>query len=316
MRLLFLTDNFPPEVNAPASRTYEHCLEWVKQGVEVTVITCVPNFPKGEVFPGYKNKLYQKETINGIKIIRVWSYITANTGFSRRICDFISYAMMAFFFGIFQRFDVVIGTSPQFFTAVSARSLGFAKGKPWVMEVRDLWPESIAAVGAMKRSSGVYRFLEIIERHLYRSSKAIVVNADGLKSSIEKNGIAHEKIKVIKNGVMLSDFDIVVKDEVLSKKYNLEGKFLVSYIGTIGMAHALDFIIDCAAGITDKRFHFLIIGEGAERQKIISKASDLKIDNVTFIPSVSKQEINKYIGISNAALVNLKKSDTFKKKIF
>ena len=76
MRILFITDNFPPEVNAPATRTFEHCKEWVKKGDEVTVITCVPNFPKGRVYDGYKNKLYQKEEIEGIRVIRVWSYIS------------------------------------------------------------------------------------------------------------------------------------------------------------------------------------------------------------------------------------------------
>src|SRR5690554_7520691 len=87
MKILFLTDNFPPEVNAPANRTHEHCKEWVKKGVEVTVITCAPNFPKGKVYDGYKNKLYQTEMIDGIKVIRVWSYIAANEGFVKRILD-------------------------------------------------------------------------------------------------------------------------------------------------------------------------------------------------------------------------------------
>jgi hypothetical protein len=119
MKLLFLTDNFPPEVNAPANRTYEHCKEWVKHGVEVTVITCAPNFPKGKVYKGYKNKLIQKEVIDGIKVIRVWSYITSNEGFFKRILDYISYAFMAFWVGVFQKTDLIVATSPQFFTAVS-----------------------------------------------------------------------------------------------------------------------------------------------------------------------------------------------------
>src|SRR5690554_274334 len=116
MKILFLTDNFPPEVNAPATRTYEHCVEWVKMGHDVTVITCVPNFPKGEVFEGYKNKWRQEERIEGIRVIRVWSYIAANKGFFKRILDFLSYAVMAFFAGLSIKSDVIIGTSPQFFT--------------------------------------------------------------------------------------------------------------------------------------------------------------------------------------------------------
>src|SRR5690349_8226765 len=119
MRILFLTDNFPPEYNAPATRTYEHCIEWVKRGMDVTVITCAPNFPKGELFSGYSNKWKQKETMNGIKVIRVWSYISPNTGMIKRTIDFLSFAFTSFLAGLSVKCDVIVATSPQFFTAVS-----------------------------------------------------------------------------------------------------------------------------------------------------------------------------------------------------
>ena len=119
MKILFLTDNFPPEVNAPASRTYDHVREWHKAGHEVTVITCAPNFPKGRVYEGYKNKLYQTEWMEGIKVVRVWSYIAANKGFLKRTLDYISYSVTSFLAGLFQKTDIIIATSPQFFTALS-----------------------------------------------------------------------------------------------------------------------------------------------------------------------------------------------------
>lgn len=100
-KILFITDNFPPEVNAPASRTYDHCKEWVKAGADVTVITCAPNFPQGKVYEGYKNKIYQKESIDGIKVIRVWSYIVPNCGFIKRTLDYISFSITAFIAGLF-----------------------------------------------------------------------------------------------------------------------------------------------------------------------------------------------------------------------
>ena len=138
MRILFLTDNFPPEVNAPATRTYEHCVKWIELGHKVTVITCFPNFPKGKVFEGYTNKLYQKENIDGITVIRVWSYIAENNGFVKRIIDYISFALTSFLFGLFVKTDLMIATSPQFFTAISGKMLSVFKQRPWVMEVRDL----------------------------------------------------------------------------------------------------------------------------------------------------------------------------------
>ena len=312
MRILFLTDNFPPEVNAPATRTYEHCAEWVKQGAEVTVITCFPNFPKGEIYKGYQNKLYQKEVIDGIHVIRVWSYMSPNSGFLKRILDFTSFAFMAFWLGCFQKCDLIIGTSPQFFTVISARCLAFVKRKPWLMEVRDLWPESIVAVGAMKRQDLAYKFLRKIEIRLYHSANLIVVVTDQFKKYITSLNVDSSKIFIIKNGVIRSNFLPSKKDSQLLENHTLTGKFIVSYIGTHGMAHALDFILDCAKSINDPKIHFIMQGDGSEKQHLMDIAAQWNLQNITFLPFVSKKEITKYINISDVALVNLKRSDTFK----
>lgn len=312
MKILFLTDNFPPEVNAPANRTYEHCREWVKQGMDVTVITCAPNFPKGKVFEGYKNKLFQREEIDGIKVIRVWSYITANEGFVKRILDYISYSNTSFFAGLFVKTDVIIATSPQFFTALSGRWLSFFKRKPWIFEVRDLWPESIVAVGAMKRNKAI-AFFELLEKRLYKNADKIVVVTDAFKEKIIARGIDGEKIVVHKNGANLSLFKPQEKDEELLTKLELKNKKIFAYIGTHGMAHGLDFILKSVAEIqsTHPDFHFLFIGDGAERNSLTQLKNDLSLSNVTFIESVSKKEVVSYLSIMDVALVNLKKSDTF-----
>jgi glycosyltransferase involved in cell wall biosynthesis len=312
MRLLFLTDNFPPEVNAPANRTYEHCKEWVKTGIDVTVITCAPNFPKGKVYPGYKNKFIQKEVIDGIKVIRVWSYITANEGFVKRILDYISYAFMAFWTGLFVKTDLIIATSPQFFTAVSGCSLAFFKRKKWVMEVRDLWPESIVAVGAMDKNLFI-KFFEWLEKRLYLSATHIVVVTDTFKEKIASRGIQKEKISVFKNGANLELFQQGDKPSRLIEKYDLQGKFIFSYIGTHGMAHGLDFILDCVSDLQKSQPHlmFLFIGDGAEKKNLVQKAKELKLQNVLFLESVPKKEVVDYLRLMDVALVNLKKSDTF-----
>ena len=129
MKILFITDNFPPEVNAPATRTFEHCREWVKKGADVTVITCFPNFPGGKVYQGYRNKLFTKEIVDGIKVIRVWTYIAANKGIVRRSLDYLSFGIAAFLVGLFSSFDIIIATSPQFFTAVSAGAISLLRRK-------------------------------------------------------------------------------------------------------------------------------------------------------------------------------------------
>jgi hypothetical protein len=191
MKILFLTDNFPPEVNAPVSRTYEHCVEWVKAGEDVTVITCEPNFPKGKVYDGYKNRLYKKELMDGIKVIRVWSYIAENKGTIKRTLDYISYSVTSFFAGLFQKADIIVATSPQFFTALSGRTLSAWKHTPWIMEVRDLWPESIKTVGAVK-DGPIIRYFERQEMKCYRKAKKIVVVTDSFRKKLIARGASGE----------------------------------------------------------------------------------------------------------------------------
>lgn len=313
MKLLFLTDNFPPEVNAPANRTYEHCKEWVQQGVEVTVITCAPNFPKGKVYEGYKNKWKQTETIDGIKVIRVWSYISANEGFAKRILDYISYSITSFWAGLFIKTDVIVATSPQFFTALSGRWLSFFKRKPWIMEVRDLWPESIVAVGAMKKNKAIL-FFEWLEKRLYKNADRIVVVTDTFKEKISQKGINPNKISVHKNGANMDLFQAQEKDQALLKELDLENKTVFAYIGTHGMAHGLDFILNSIQELqqTHPNLHFLFIGDGAERSNLLQLNEKLGLKNTTFLASVSKNEVVRYLSIMDVALVNLRKSDTFK----
>ncbi len=312
MKILFLTDNFPPEVNAPASRTFDHCREWAKNGDEVTVITCAPNFPQGKVYPGYKNKFWQEERIEGIRVIRVWSYIVANKGFLKRTLDFISYSVSSFFAGLFVKSDLIVATSPQFFTALSGRALSFWKRTPWVMEVRDLWPESIKTVGAMKDNAFIRHF-EWQEKRCYKSAKKIVVVTDSFRKKLIERGIPSEKIAVVKNGVDRSLFVPQPKDSELTSKLKLDGKTVVGYIGTHGMAHKLDFIIQTASKLkdTNPEYHFLFIGNGAEKEKLLKLKEDLNCDNVTMLDSVPKAEVKNYISILDVCLINLRKSDLF-----
>lgn len=312
MKILFLSDNFPPEVNAPASRTYDHALEWVKSGHEVTIITCAPNFPKGKVYEGYRNRLYQTEMIDGIRVVRVWSYITANKGFIKRTLDFISFSVSAFFAGLFQKADIIVATSPQFFTALTGRTLAFWRRKPWVMEVRDLWPESIKTVGAMKDNAFI-RYFEWQEKRCYRSAKRIVVVTDSFKKTLTQRGIDPAKIDVVKNGINRSLFTPIAKNESLIEQLGLQGKKIIGYIGTHGMAHKLDFILTCAEHMQGQNdYHFLFIGDGAEKMTLQQYAEEKKLSNVTFLDSVSKNEVAQYISILDLSLINLRKSDLFK----
>jgi len=314
MKILFLTDNFPPESNAPATRTYEHCTKWVSLGYDVTVLTCFPNFPKGQVYSGYKNKLYSLEDMNGIKVIRVWSFITSNSGFIKRILDYISYGISSFMFGLFIKTDLIIATSPQFFTAASASALSFFKNKKWIMEVRDLWPNSIVAVGSISSKSLIFKVLKLIENKLYNHATKIVVVTDSFKKYlINQHNIDENKIGIFKNGI---NIEMIKKQKSfnvydLKQKLDLKNKIVISYIGTHGLAHALKFILNSIQKINSPKIHFLFIGDGAEKNNLVEFSKSLKVKNFTFLNSMPKQDVLNYISISDYSLVNLKKSDEF-----
>lgn len=315
MHILFLTDNFPPEVNAPASRTHEHCRLWVQAGHQVTVITCAPNFPKGRVFEGYRNRLWQQETIDGIRVIRVWSYITANEGFAKRSLDYVSFGAAAVVGSLFvRRVDVIVGTSPQFFTAVAAFITGTLKRRTWIFELRDLWPESIKAVGAM-RQSRVIDALERLELFLYRRATRIVSVTHAFKRTLVSRGVDSTKIDVVTNGVDTTRFSPRPKDAALCRELGLEGRFVAGYIGTHGMAHALETLLQAAQRLQDtpggEVFHFLLLGDGARKTALQAEARRLELRNVTFVDSVPKDQVARYWSLLDASIIHLRRTELF-----
>jgi glycosyltransferase involved in cell wall biosynthesis len=319
MHILFLTDNFPPEVNAPASRTFEHCREWVKAGHDVTVMTCAPNFPKGEVYQGYRNKLWQSERMDGIRVIRVWTYITANHGFMKRVLDYQSFMVMAILTSHFVRgVDLVIGTSPQFFTVCAAYIVSRIKLIPFVFELRDIWPESIEAVGAMRNSLAI-RLLEKLELFLYRKASLVVAVTHSFRRNLMARGIEPDKIQVITNGVDISRFHPQPKDSELTARFELTGKFVAGYIGTHGMAHGLETILEAANHLRQQpggdAFRFIFLGDGACKSALQKKAKTMGLSHVIFIDSVPKEEVVKYWSLLDVAIIHLKKTDLFTKVI-
>lgn len=316
MHILFLTDNFPPEVNAPASRTHEHAREWVRLGHRVTVVTCAPNFPKGEVFAGYRNRLWQRETIDGIEVVRVWTYITANEGFVRRTLDYLSFMLSATVAAAFVRgADVVIGTSPQFFTVCAAYVVSCYKRVPFVFELRDLWPESIRAVGAM-RSPRLLAALERVELFLYRRAALIVSVTHAFRRNLEGRGIAGEKIVVVRNGADLERFSPRERDGGLARQLGLEGRFVAGYVGTHGMAHALGTILEAAAKLkthaAGDEIRFLLLGDGAEKAALVARAKQLGLDNVLFVDNVPKGDVARFWSLLDVSIIHLRCSDLFK----
>ena len=313
MHILFLSDNFPPETNAPATRGHEHARRWVQAGHRVTVITCAPNFPDGKVHAGYSNRWHQRETIDGIEVVRVKSFIAANKGFGARILDYVSFMLTSTVAGAFvERPDVVLATSPQFFCAVGGWMVSRLRRRPFVFEVRDLWPESIKAVGAMRQSVAI-EALEKLELFLYRQASGVVVATEAFRENLRSRGIDARKITVVRNGVDLARYSPRERDASLAAELGLQSKFVVGYLGTHGMAHALHRVVEAAERLRDTpRIHFLFVGGGAERDSLVELARTKGLTNVSFHASFPKDMMPRLWSVCDVGLVHLKDQDVFR----
>ena len=312
LHVLFLTDNFPPESNAPAVRTFEHAREWVRRGHRVTVVTGCPNFPEGRVYPGYRNRWYARERTDGIDVVRVKTFLAANAGFLARILDYLSFMVAGFAGALVQRRpDVVVATSPQFFCAVAGRLAALARRRPFVLEIRDLWPASIVAVGAMRESAFI-RAMERVERWLYRGADAIVVVTRSFRDEIAAHGIDRAKIAFVPNGVDARLFGPRDKDPELVARHGLEGAFVVGYIGTHGMAHDLGNVLEAVALLRGhERVRFAFVGAGAERARVESTVRERGLDNAVLVPAQPREQIPRWLGVCDACLIPLRDSPTF-----
>lgn len=312
MKILFLSDNFPPESNAPATRLFEHAIRWVRAGHEVTVITSAPNFPEGKLFPGYKNSWKQVEDLEGIRVVRVKTYITANEGFLKRTLDYVSFMLTSFLVGLGEnRPDVLVATSPQFFCAVGGWALAAARRVPYVFELRDLWPASIVAVGAMKKS-WIIRCLEKVELFLYRRAKLIIPVTDAFREDLIARGIDGSKIHVVRNGVDLSLYEPRDKDQKFVEEYGLQNKFVAGYMGTHGMAHALEKVVAAAEILREHpEIVFFFAGAGAERAHVEELVKSKGLENVRLIPRQSKDKMPALWSICDLCLVPLRNTPVF-----
>jgi glycosyltransferase involved in cell wall biosynthesis len=313
VRILFLSHYFPPEVNAPASRTYEHCKVWARAGHEVTVVTCAPNHPRGKVYDGYRNRLWQREERDGIRVIRLWTFVTANEGFLKRSLNYVSFMLACMVAAPFlPKADVVVTTSPQFFNGLAGYPVSRMKRAPWILEIRDLWPESVVAVGGMKPGP-IIRLLEALEMFAYRKADAIVPVTDSFERYMIGKGIAAAKIHVIKNGVDASVYQPHAGSNPLRTELGLDGKFVAAYFGTHGMAHKLETLLEAAGLLRDHPdIVFLLIGDGAERQRLLGLRDAQGLSNVKMLDQQPKAKMPLLWDLAAVSVVHLKKSPVFK----
>jgi len=318
MKILYLSQYFPPEMGAPAARAAELSRHWAAAGHEVTVLTGFPNHPTGIVPPEYRNKfrrLVAHENTDGVNVVRTWLLPFPNRKAHERMLNYSSFCASAAVTGLFlSRPDVVIATSPQLLVGLSGWWLARWKRVPFVFEVRDLWPESLAAVGMGDSNSLLHRTLAKIAAFLYRHSDRIVVVTPAFEDHlVEHWRVPRGRISVVENGVETGLFAPQPATD-LRRELGVEGKFVVSYIGTMGMAHGLETIIAAATQLqnTNPEIAFLMVGAGADKDRVVARAQQQGLHNLRFVDQQPRERIPSYICASDACLVLLKKTDLFK----
>ena len=321
VKILYVSQYFPPEMGAPAARAAELAHHWAQAGHEVSILTGFPNHPTGVVPEEWKarlRKLTYHERVDNVDVYRTWLWPLPNRKSHERMRNYASYCLSAALRGLtLPRPDVIIATSPQLLVGLSGWWLSFARDIRFVFEVRDLWPESLTAVGVSGEDSLLHQTLSKIARFLYERANHIVVVTPAFKERlIEDWNVSRERISVVENGVETEQFAPAAAGAIaaLRRRLTADGKFIASYVGTMGNAHGLETLLDAAAQLQNQNPEvlFLLIGEGAEKERIKSEAQARKLTNVRFLDQQPRESIPLYISASDACMVLLKKTDVFK----
>ncbi len=313
-KILFISDNFPPETNAAASRVYERAVYWKNWNIDFQILTSFPNRYQGKSHPGYANSLYKRDLYRNINTIRVKTFVSARPSIIFRTLHQLSFMITSFIGGLFEKkINVVIVTTPQFFCSISGLLLSKIKRVPIILEIADIWSDAIK--GTLISSGFFFQIIRSFETFIYNKSDALVVLTKGFKEEIIKRGIDKSKIYVIRNGVnKMSNFNSE-DSETLKNKLNLNNKKIIGYMGAHGYAQDLENVIKAAKILEDANPNivFLFLGDGDEKTKLkkLSKGSK----NILFLKAVSKAEIPNYLSLFTIGLTHLKNEKLFENTI-
>jgi len=260
--------------------------------------------------------MVQTELIDGIRTTRVWTYIAANKGTAKRILNYLSYMFSATLAALFvKKPDVIIATSPQFFCGWAGLISSRLRRVPFILEIRDIWPESIVAVGVM-RNRWLLRLFEWLEKKMYAGSQHIVTVGERYKQKLIVKGVQAKDISVITNGVDRDGFHPCEADKKIRQRYNLDGHFICGYVGTIGMACGLDVVLRAAKILKDKKrndIRFMLVGDGAVRDQLQEQTATEGLDNIIiFVGRQDKKMIPSFLSAVDSCLVHLRKAELFK----
>ena len=305
-------------MGAPSARVSELSRHWAQAGHDVTVLTGFPNHPDGVIRPEFRKHFRRgvfREQFHGVRVVRTWLLPFPNRKPYERILNYSSFCASAALTASFlERPDVVIATSPQLLVGLSGWWLSRMKKVPFVLEVRDLWPESLAGAGVGNRDSLLYRAIGKTAAFLYRAADSIAVVTPAFREHLTRHwNVTAEKITVVPNGVETALFSPENSDSGLTSSLKTSGQFLVSFIGTLGLAHGLETVVAAAELLQSiaPEVIFMLVGEGADRERIVRLAESKKLSNIRFVPQQSREKIPAYIAASDACIVTLRNSEVF-----
>lgn len=308
MNIGYFSHYFTPEIGAPSARIYDLAQQWIRHGHEVEVVTCFPNHPTGEVYPGYELGRYMGEVLDGISVHRNWSYVTPNKGFLKKSLGHFSFWPSARFNSEkhLGSIDVAIGSSPTFFAAMAAQGSARRRQIPFVMEVRDLWPAIFTELGVLENRQ-VIALLEKWEMWMYGRATKIVTVTETFRQRLIERGVPPSNVHTVLNGADINFWQPVAPPEELRRRLHLQESFVVLYIGAHGISQALSSVVQSAALLRErKEIQFLFVGDGAEKEMLEAQVAQKGLDNVQFLDPVTKVEVREFYTLADVCLVPLR----------
>jgi colanic acid biosynthesis glycosyl transferase WcaI len=318
MKFLVLSQFFPPETGAPQTRLGEFTQNLVKLGHEVEVLTAMPNYPAGKISQNYQNKFYVKEDYKGIPTHRVWLYAAQGKSIQRLLC-YLSFTVTALF-GLFvcKKPDFIFINSGPLFLSLTGRIFSLFWNRPVIFNVADLWPRSVEQLNGTGGFGLLKKLALALESWSYKSAKFVTAVTEGIRTILlaEKN-VPESKLLYLPNGVnteLYNPQNPNLKPDQLLKKLQLEDKFILIYSGNHGFAHALDNVLNAAKIVQNlvqqneslKKIHFLFVGDGSDKKRLLKIKQDLQLSNVSFLDPVDQESLADYLKIAHVGLINVR----------
>lgn len=300
MHIIIHTQYYPPETGAPQARLHELAIGLLQQGIQVTVLTAMPSYPRGLIFEGYKGWL-QMENIDGVQVIRTAVYPTQSTKTLPRLVSYFSFIFSSLLIGVWQvsRADFFLTESPPLFLGLAGFLLSRLKGARWIFNISDLWPESVVELGILSRKSLGYKLSSALEKFLYKKAWVVTGQSRTILEDIQKR-FPYLRVNHLPNGV---DTNIFQPGNAQAENKD----FHILYAGLHGLAQGLEQILWAAQKLLlAERIDFTFVGDGPEKQQLILLAKDLNLNNVRFLASVAKEEVPAILRTADVLIIPLK----------